>query len=197
MRLAAATDAFIVACWVGLLADNARIAWRTRTRRDGDRRSPSLVVRLGVLAVLLTGVVLLERKTGGMLWFHPAFALVGAGCALAGLAMHVWGRRTLGARWASLVAAPADGELVTRGPYAVVRHPIYLGVLLLAAGTVLAHPSVTTLCVASGLAAGMARKIPAEERVLRAGCGDAWRGYAATVPMLIPRPLAVLRRVWR
>jgi protein-S-isoprenylcysteine O-methyltransferase Ste14 len=43
----------------------------------------------------------------------------------------------------------------------------------------------------------MARKIPAEERVLRAACGDAWRGYAATVPMLIPRPFGVLRRVWQ
>lgn len=197
MRLAAATDAWIVACWVGLLADNARIAWQAGARHDGERRSPSLVVRLGVLAVLLAGVVLLERRTGGRLWFQPAFALFGAGCALAGLALHVWGTRTLDARWSSLIAAPVDGQLATRGPYAIVRHPIYLGVLLLAAGSVLAHPSVATLCVAGGLAAGMARKIPAEERVLRAACGGAWDHYAATVPRLLPRPSALLRRVSR
>jgi protein-S-isoprenylcysteine O-methyltransferase Ste14 len=40
-------------------------------------------------------------------------------------------------------------------------------------------------------------KIPAEERVLRAACGEAWLRYAAAVPMLLPRPSALVRRAWR
>jgi protein-S-isoprenylcysteine O-methyltransferase Ste14 len=197
MRVACVTDVMIIACWVGLLVDNLRMARREGMVRVGTRRSPSLVARLGVLALLLSGVALLERRTGAPLGFHPLAALAGIGCALTGLLLHGWGRRALGERWASVVAPPADRRPVTRGPYAIVRHPIYLGVLLLAVGTVLAHPSVATLCVAGGLVAGMARKISAEERVLRAACGAAWERYAATVPMLVPRPSALLRRAWR
>lgn len=197
MSLAVVTDALIVGCWVGLVADNGWMALRERSLRDGDQPAASPAVRLGVLGLLVFGAALLERRTGGRLGFHVLAAVAGVGCAVAGLLLHMWARRALGVRWSSAVAAPPGQQVVTGGPYALVRHPIYLGVLLLAAGTLVAHPSVATGCVAAGLAAGMARKIPAEERVLLAACGEAWRRYAGTVPMLLPRRSALVRRAWR
>lgn len=197
MRFAAIVDALILACWCGLALDNVRMAVREGGARDAGRRPPSPLARLGAVALLVAGVAVLEGRAGGRLWLRPLVALAGVGLAVAGLLLHAWARRALGTRWTSAVAAPADHRLVTTGPYALVRHPIYLGVLSLAAGTVLAHPSVATLCVAAGLTAGMVRKIPAEERVLRAACGADWERYAATVPMLAPRPSALLRRAWR
>jgi protein-S-isoprenylcysteine O-methyltransferase Ste14 len=177
-------DVLVAAAWIALAADTIRI-----TRRDGQTRMPRppRAARLAVLALLVGGVALLELRGAGRLGFHLAAASAGVALAWAGVALHARARRALGARWSSAVGVPPGHEVVTQGPYAVVRHPIYLAILLLAAGTVLAHPSAATVCVATGLAAGMALKIPAEERALRAACGDAWTRYAADVPALVPR----------
>jgi protein-S-isoprenylcysteine O-methyltransferase Ste14 len=191
---AAIADALVAAAWIGLVADSLRVARgerAVRARLDVER--PRLVSRVVVLALLLAGAALLERRSGGRFAFHPAAAAAGVALAWAGVALHARARRALGVRWSSAVAAPPDHQIVTQGPYAIVRHPLYLGVLLLAAGTVLAHTSAATLCIAAGLAAGMVRKIPAEERVLRATCGEAWRRYAAEVPALVPRPSRLRR----
>ena len=177
-------DALVAAAWIALGVDTVRV-----TRRAGQSAMPRppRAARVAVLVLLLGAVALLEARAGGRLGFHPAAAIAGVALAWAGVALHARARRVLGARWSSAVGVPAGHALVTDGPYAVVRHPLYAGILLLAAGTGLAHPSWATLCVAVGLTAGMAFKIPAEERALRAACGDAWMRYAAAVPALLPR----------
>jgi len=177
-------DALVAAAWIALAVDTMRV---TRRAGQSGMPRPSHAARIAVLMLLVGGAALLEVRAGGRLGFHPAAACAGVVLAWAGVALHARARRALGARWSSAVGVPAGHTLVTDGPYAVVRHPLYAGILLLAAGTVLAHPSWATLCVAVGLTAGMAFKIPAEERALRAAGGDAWARYAADVPALLPR----------
>jgi protein-S-isoprenylcysteine O-methyltransferase Ste14 len=177
-------DALVAAAWIALVVDALRV---TRRAGQSGMPRPPCAARVAVLGLLLGGAALLEARAGGRLGFHPAAACAGVALAWAGVALHARARRVLGARWSSAVGVPAGHTLVTDGPYAVMRHPLYAGILLLAAGTVLAHPSLATLCVAVGLSAGMALKIPAEERALRAACGDAWTRYAAAVPALLPR----------
>ena len=189
MTPATIADALVAAAWIGLVADSLHV---TRGERACGARprvmSPApLAARIALAALLLAGAALLEHRTGGRLAFHPVAAGAGVVLAWAGVALHARARRALGARWSSAVGAPSGHEVVTHGPYAIVRHPLYLGILLLAAGTVLAHTSAATICIAAGLAAGMARKIPAEERALRVACGEAWTRYAAAVPALVPR----------
>jgi protein-S-isoprenylcysteine O-methyltransferase Ste14 len=193
VSLLAAVDVLIAAAWIGLAADNLRRSWRERDARarlppavSGPRASRA--ARLGATAVLIAGGLLLERRTGGRLAFHPLAASIGIGLTAAGLALHARARRALGVLWSSAIIARPGLPFVSGGPYAVVRHPIYLGVLLLAAGTLLAHPSVATICIAVGLTVGIAVKIPAEERTLRSAYGESWTRYAASVPALIPRP---------
>jgi len=183
-----AVDVLIAAAWIVLALDNLRLARRERAARAS---LATCAARLGFLVVLLAGAALLEHRTGGRFGFHPLAAAAGLALAGAGLALHLRARRTLGSRWSSAVTVQPGHQVVTSGPYAVVRHPLYLGVLLLTAGTVLAHPSMATICISGGLAVGIALKIPAEERSLRAHCGDAWRHYAESVPALIPRPSRV------
>jgi len=93
----------------------------------------------------------------------------------------------LGASWSGVVTVRAGQTIVERGPYAVVRHPLYASLLLLATGTLLAHPSVATSCLALGFGTGLALKIRVEERALRRVLGPAWDHYAARVPALVPR----------
>ena len=81
----------------------------------------------------------------------------------------------------------AGHALVERGPYAVVRHPLYLGAWLLVVGTLAAHPSPATACVVVGVTAGTALKIGREEALLRRTFGDDWARYAGRVPAIVPR----------
>lgn len=139
-----------------------------------------------MLVVLLIGIVALERLAGRFL-FRPwlgATGLVLVGC---GLALHATARRALGRHWSRTVEIRERQTLVQEGPYARVRHPIYLAVLLLAGGTFLAHPSLARGAVAWGLAVGLAIKMRMEERTLREAFGEEWVRYAARVPALVPR----------
>ncbi len=194
VAFAAVVDALLIAAWIALAADNLRLARRERAARQRlgpvvrGGSGPGFAVRLGVLIVLLGCGALLERRTGGRLAFHPVAAAVGVALAVSGVALHLRARRALGPFWSGPVAVRAGHAVVTSGPYALVRHPLYLAVLLLAAGTVLAHPSLATVCIAAGLSVGIGRKMPAEERALRAICGEAYARYASEVPALIPRP---------
>ena len=195
MGFGSVVDVLLVAAWITLAADNLLRARRERAARArlgpvvGGGSGPGLAVRLAVLAVLLGCGALLEARTGGRLAFHPVAAIAGLALAATGVALHLRARRALGPFWSGPITVRAGHAVVTGGPYALVRHPLYLAILLLAAGSALAHPSLAVACGAAGLAAGIAYKIPVEERALRATCGDAYARYAAEVPALFPRLL--------
>ncbi len=119
-------------------------------------------------------------------WLFAAGSLL----YFAGVVLALWGRLELGH---SPFVSPAlttrlleQHELIMTGPFAIVRHPMYLGFLLAAAGSVPMYFTWTTvffmLC-----AALLLRRIRIEERVLALEFGDAWMAYCARVPMLIPR----------
>lgn len=127
------------------------------------RRPPAIVGRSPVVWLLAYGGTfsgLLYRPTGA----HPHWGVVtGLGFQLAGLAICVISLVALG-RSFGLVAA--DRGLVTRGPYAVVRHPVYLSYLLIQSGYVLQTISVRNigvLVLATGCNVGRAVM---EERLL-------------------------------
>jgi protein-S-isoprenylcysteine O-methyltransferase Ste14 len=82
---------------------------------------------------------------------------------------------------------PEARGLVTRGPYRLIRHPVYLGELTAAAGLVLAAPSPRNLLLGAVLAAGQARRMLLEERELTANF-PAYADYARATPRLVPRP---------
>jgi protein-S-isoprenylcysteine O-methyltransferase Ste14 len=66
-----------------------------------------------------------------------ALEAVGAALCLAGSALAIWARYLLGTNWSGTVQLKRDHELIQRGPYRVVRHPIYTGLLLLFLGNAL------------------------------------------------------------
>ena len=79
-----------------------------------------------------------------------------------------------------------DQPLVTRGPYAIVRHPMYLGILLAALGSLLLYQTWTTLFYAC-FAPFILSRARREEVVLAAEFGEQWREYCRRVPALIPK----------
>lgn len=188
----AVADALLAAAWGVLALDVLR---RTRAERvartalgpvvAGDP-PPSLAARVVVLAVTLGGAAVLERTTG-RLPPHPVATLAGLALAGAGLALHLWARRTLGPSWSATIGVRAAQRVIDRGPYGAVRHPLYVAIVLLAAGSFLAHPSLAAGCLAGGLVAGVVLKMRREERMLHATLGEAYARYARRVPALWPR----------
>jgi len=68
----------------------------------------------------------------------PASAWIGAFLCISGLMFAIWARITLGTNWSGVITLKEGHELIQRGPYRVVRHPIYTGILAMFAGTAFA-----------------------------------------------------------
>lgn len=101
-----------------------------------------------------------------------------------GLAGSLWSLHFLGRSFAVMASAR---ELVTGGPYGLVRHPLYLFEGVATLGVVLAHWNPWAVVLAIGHFALQYRRMQHEERVLREAFPD-YAAYAARVPMILPRP---------
>jgi len=93
----------------------------------------------------------------------------------------------LAAAWRVLYAAQQRHELATGGPYAYVRHPQYVGFILIMAGFLLQWPTVLTLLMFPILVWMYVRLARREEREVQAEFGEAYARYARRVPGFIPR----------
>jgi protein-S-isoprenylcysteine O-methyltransferase Ste14 len=116
----------------------------------------------------------------------PAYGVLGVALCAAGVVLAVAARRALGRHWSGEVTAKVDHALVTTGPYAVVRHPIYSSVFVMYGGTAIAFGEVHALVGIALLAIAYARKIPMEEAVMSREFGEAWRAYRARTKAIIP-----------
>jgi protein-S-isoprenylcysteine O-methyltransferase Ste14 len=108
---------------------------------------------------------------------------------VAAIAFCALAARTLGQQWSMTARLVSGHELVQRGPFAIVRHPIYLAMfgLLLEAGLVLATwPALLT--AAAVFLVGTRNRIGQEEQILRRQFGSAFDEYARRVPAFLPWP---------
>jgi len=80
----------------------------------------------------------------------------------------------------------AKHRLVQHGPYAFVRHPMYLGYWLALAGVTLVYRTWTPLLFLVMCVPSFYRRAQREEVALATAFGDEWRGYAARAKFLIP-----------
>jgi protein-S-isoprenylcysteine O-methyltransferase Ste14 len=92
----------------------------------------------------------------------------------------------IAAAWRHLHAAAQHDQLATTGPYAWVRHPQYLGFLLVMAGWLLQWPTIPTVAMFPILAVVYARLARSEEREVEALFGPQWTAYATQVHRYLP-----------
>jgi protein-S-isoprenylcysteine O-methyltransferase Ste14 len=145
------------------------------------------IVPLVLAGLLLTfrggPVAALDRR---FVPFSAAIVWTGWLIAAAGLLFAVWARRHLGRNWSGTVTLKLDHELIVTGPYALVRHPIYTGLLLGFSGSALAVGEWRGLVAVLIVILGLWRKLRVEERGMRQLFGDAYRRYESRVSALIP-----------
>ncbi len=179
--------------WCATLAGLAHFAassWgRLASSAYAVRCRPVRAIRLiETLTVLLyLAVILLARRDFP---FSPLPAALGLVLAVAGVALCVWAKVHLKTNFTVTLGIKEDHALITSGPYALVRHPIYTGFLLQFLGGALLYDSgATLLLLFLPFVAWFYWQSFAEEKLLVDRFGEAYRRYRATTGRLLPRLL--------
>ncbi|MGQ0533878.1 MAG: methyltransferase family protein [Caulobacteraceae bacterium] len=169
-------------------------AWtRTTVKRAGYwREFPARLVAL-IGGVLLFASFATEGSLFAVRWDAVRWDLdertkwlLFAG-VIAGMAFAWWARLHLGALWSGTVTRKQDHRIVDTGPYGVVRHPIYSGILFAVWMTALERERIEPLAGALLLSVGLWMRARLEERFLAEELGsEAYGAYSLRVPMLVP-----------
>ena len=178
------TEAFAIAWLVWLISWFAAAAWTERTVRR-----PTVGREVVYRVLTMIGAVLMFNGGSARTVLWQANATVGwllFALTVIGFAFTWWARLHLGRLWSSSVTRKEHHHVVDTGPYSMVRHPIYTGLLLAIVATALARVTDVTIAGAAVLASGIYIKARLEEKFLREQLGAPYDEYARRVPMLIP-----------
>jgi protein-S-isoprenylcysteine O-methyltransferase Ste14 len=161
------------------------------TEKTGQRESHSsrrLHLILAGAAFALIALPLSSTLPFGLKFLPSTKSLFVGGLIIliCGLAFTVWARRHLGRYWSGTITLKEGHRLIRTGPYAIVRHPIYTGVVTGMVGTAVAQGQVRSILAVVLLAASYLRKIKIEETWLVQQFGDEYRSYQREVGALIP-----------
>lgn len=159
--------------------------------RSGDRRRGDLTPVLANFAAFGLFLALLAFFAGNAKGL-AALLLAVCGCLLAatGAALVLWSRAELGSAWSFVPVADQGTGLVTTGPYRFVRHPIYLGLSMLAMGEALAFSSWPAVAIVlAAIVPTFVWRAWAEERLLADTLGERHTIYRKQTKMIIPHLL--------
>jgi protein-S-isoprenylcysteine O-methyltransferase Ste14 len=155
-----------------------------RARREGGGRTP-VAANFSAFGLFFPSLLIASSSAEAPM----ALPLALSGCllAVAGAALVLRSRAELGPAWSFVPKADQGTGLVTTGPYRLVRHPIYLGLALLATGEALAFGSWPALMIAlAGIVPTFAWRARAEEKLLDRTFGERYAVYRQRTKMIIP-----------
>ncbi len=117
----------------------------------------------------------------------------GATVTIAGVAIAIWARFYLGANWSASITVKQDHQLIRSGPYSVVRHPIYSGLLLAMFGTAIYMGEICGLLAVALATWAWKMKSRLEEAYMESEFGDQYVSYRKEVKALVPFFMVVRR----
>ena len=131
--------------------------------------------------VLVVAAIAALAVTGNLLSASP-FVIA---AQVAAIGLNVWARRSFNAGTFRVSAAPGGTAIIRRGPYGVIRHPMYSAVLLFVWAAVLSHVSALTLTIGAAVTVIAVTRVFTEERLLRAQYPD-YEDYSRSTKALVP-----------
>jgi len=175
----------VLACWIVFVVTWVIAAWFVKRTVERSRSWGRLIM---VVAMLAFWVGRNPHVLGGHRLWTPTLSTewLAAAVVLFGLAVTLWARLALGSNWSGSVTFKQDHELIERGPYRYVRHPIYSGLLLMALGTAMLHAWISEFLFCGVLLLVFTFKLRAEEQLLTRHFPDAYPQYRHRVRALIP-----------
>lgn len=166
---------------------SALVTNRIKRREPIGGQLVDRILLLGGYFLLFSGVPLsaISRQH----FARPLAALQVAGVVLTylGLPLTIWSRARLGRFWSAVVALKRDHRLIQSGPYRVVRHPLYSGIILAAIGLALCVTTWSSLLGAALLLICFERRAHKEDALLATEFGAEFEAYRQRTGRLIPR----------
>jgi protein-S-isoprenylcysteine O-methyltransferase Ste14 len=178
----------LVGCFLGMerLARQGKEA-KSLAFGPFDRGSTRLLggAFLATMVTLLLAPVLNAFQLGAM--GYAVLGWVGIGLMVSGMALRFWAARVLGRFYTRTLRLAADQPVIDHGPYKILRHPGYSGVLVMWAGAGFATLNwVATTAVIVGMSGAYRYRIRCEEEMLRSALGQQYETYMAHTWRVVP-----------
>jgi protein-S-isoprenylcysteine O-methyltransferase Ste14 len=179
----------ISGCWIVFIT--VWLLAAASTKRTVYRESRAQRLRYWVLLVIACLLLLYsgELPSPLNLRFIPRatpIACAAAFLCILGLAFALWARVTLGRNWSGVVTLKEGHELVERGPYRFVRHPIYTGILIMFFATALLQSHMAGFVGVLLIFASFWIKLECEERLMLQQFPERYAVYQRRVKRIIP-----------
>jgi protein-S-isoprenylcysteine O-methyltransferase Ste14 len=194
---------FRILFWILILAVlMMRIVFTLRVRLAGERVMPdrAAVKREGIAAFfvrfigffLIIGVLVAFAVQPAWLAalsipLPDIFRWLGFLLGLIGLAIWIWAQVALGKEWSPQLQLREEHRLVTAGPYARMRHPIYSGMIVWAGGLALVSANWIFVAIALLVGAVFVVRVPKEEQMMIDEFGDEYREYMKRTGRVLPK----------
>lgn len=182
--------------WIDGLRSGMRRGLRNISDGEPGQRGEAYVgMQVAALVIIIFG------ELPGVPLLRLLHLLLGPLCASTGAALAAISAFRLGSSLSPWPVPVKENVLRTTGPYALCRHPMYVGLLTLAVGCATMAQSVPRVVLSACLALLLRDKAVVEERLLRQRHGKAWDAYAASTPRFVPAavsrlPLERVKQLW-
>jgi protein-S-isoprenylcysteine O-methyltransferase Ste14 len=182
-------EAFFPVVWIAFL-----IYWQIKAidTKTTQRLEP-VASRIFRVVIFLIAIVLLSTTNIPLPWLYVQLwptglwpFWLGAGITIAGILFAIWAREHLGRNWSRSVTIKQGHELISTGPYALARHPIYTGILTGFLGMAVAISQVRGFVVFALIFLVLWIKLRMEEKWMRAHFGEIYDAYAQKTAALVP-----------
>ena len=182
-------ESFFPVVWIAFI-----LYWRIRAAntKTTQRLEPTAWPILRALAFLIV-IIFLSIPRVPLPWlYRPLWRSgiwsfgIGATVTVIGLLFAVWARQHLGSNWSNAVTIKQSHELITTGPYALVRHPIYTGILTGFLGTAIALSQVRGVIGFVLIFLVLWAKLRIEEEWMRSQFGETYATYVHQTAALVP-----------
>lgn len=180
--------------WIGFLWLGWFIAWWTLALwHKPVRQRGSAQAEFGHRLILILGALMVWRPEWfgplrSRLYMPPAELLwIGLAAVVSGMAITFWARFALGGNWSGRIVLKAGHELIRRGPYARIRHPIYTGIMLAILGTAAVFGRWSDLAGFGLIFAAFTIKARSEETLLAPAFGAAFEEHTCRTGRFLPR----------
>jgi protein-S-isoprenylcysteine O-methyltransferase Ste14 len=170
--------------WIFYWVVSAQFTLKTKRHETFARLQHTIPTAIGVVTIFNEGRV--PELSWGRLHDCAALAWSGVALTVAGHAFSVWARIHLGKYWSGTVALKVDHKIIDTGPYALVRHPIYTGLLTSALGSAIAAGTKEAFVGLFIMIAGYIVKWKREEKIMLSEFGAAYADYMKRTKVIVP-----------